>query len=199
LTPPIIGSISLSAVSVAVQVIKVKETIGRESPLAGAINGASDRGALVAACSGASGALRIVDFSGLEVITSSYLVAAFSFLWEGRVPLEPVPVVYVNAGAHLAAELDHAFRAAGVAGWLGSWDGSRLNGVHPVGRLDEHEQLTLSVIAERGQASAPELAKNNEGIGATGWNNRLSKLWQFGLLRRIRKGRLHLYEIPWKD
>lgn len=179
--------------------IPVLATTGRRGILAGAVNGSVDRGLLVAASSARPSATLLVDLSDVTVITSSYVIAAFSFLWEVRPPLQPIPYAFANAVTDVRTELEFALSSAGVAAWLGSWSGTTLYGVQLVGKLDDTQRDTLSIISERGRISVPQLAEIDKTVKSTGWNNRLTALWQLGLLRRVRVGRLYFYEVHWKE
>jgi hypothetical protein len=64
-----------------------------------------------------------------------------------------------------------------------------------VGVLEEKQLITYNAVLLERETDAPTLARKypEEGIGATGWNNRLSALAAKGLLMEISKGRNKSY------
>ena len=65
-----------------------------------------------------------------------------------------------------------------------------------VGTLEEKQKITFEAVLREKEADAPTLAKKHqeiEGIGTTGWNNRLASLANKGLIAETRKGRSKIY------
>ena len=68
-----------------------------------------------------------------------------------------------------------------------------------IGDLDPKQQLTFDLVRERGETDAVELmrehgAKEQEPVGSTAWNNRLSSLVALGLvIEEISSGRTKRY------
>jgi len=66
-----------------------------------------------------------------------------------------------------------------------------------VGPMDDAERRTLMKIAELGEATGAMLERKcpEENIRATGWNNRLKDLYEKRVLRRVKRGREHVYSL----
>lgn len=66
-----------------------------------------------------------------------------------------------------------------------------------VGPIDDAERRTLMKIAELGEATGAMLEREcpDENIRATGWNNRLKDLYEKRVLRRVKRGREHVYSL----
>lgn len=162
--------------------------------LSGAIPGRRLLSALIAATpSAATPTLALLDFSGVEVATASFLrESVIGFRDYARQALPNIYPVVANLPAAVAEELDFFVRTRGDV--LLTCDLDPKNNVvaaRLIGDLDPVQRATFDAVREVGAISAPELAARftDQHIGATAWNNRLSMLANKGLLIERRQGK----------
>jgi hypothetical protein len=165
-----------------------------QTVLSGAIPGRRLLSALIAATPSAdTPTMALLDFTGVEVATASFLrESVIAFRDYARQALPNIYPVVANLPAAVAEELDFFVRARGDV--LLSCDLDAKGDVvtaRLVGDLDPAQRATFDVVREVGAISAPELAARfaDQNIGATAWNNRLSALASKGLLIERRQGK----------
>ncbi|MCY3019629.1 MAG: hypothetical protein NTW87_11445 [Planctomycetota bacterium] len=181
------------------QVIPFTRTHGDVA--AGAARGRAILGELIASLRPASErTLVAVDFAATSVVTASCLresLLAFRDYCRKRDP-SAYPIV-VNMSEETVEELRvllDGTKDAVVAGSL--TPAGQVTGPRVVGWLDTHELATLRAVASfGGKADAPSLKRKHEEehIGVTAWNNRLSALAAKGILLETRQGKSKFY-IP---
>lgn len=137
------------------------------------------------------------DFSGVEVVSASFVREAFismqALLKAQRSPLLPA---IANATPDVREDLQLALKDAGKAMLFCTLaaDG-RPSDVAPVGALESYAAATFALVAARGETDAKELmaAQDDIKIGHTAWNNRLAHLAAIGLVVEIPQGRAKRY------
>jgi hypothetical protein len=164
---------------------------------------------------GDEGLLVVVDFTGIEVATASYIVK--TVLWlamcgrmyagalngteqrslDGTVePLNVFPVVF-GANEEIQQEIDEVFARRGLACLIA---GEIQNGVIAAGavRGSVEPMIARTIRALEGvfEATAEELHAKcpTERVNVTAWNNRLSELIRIRLARRRRQGKFWKYQ-----
>jgi hypothetical protein len=169
------------------------------SQLAGGLQGQAVRPRFEQAVGRAEdGDLLVLDFSGIELVTPSYLRSALGWVWRdvpgGR---ELFPVV-ANLGVDVREDVELALTAAEVKAVFGRWDGVAFTDPEPV-NLDAVELDTFRRVAELEEAAAVDLyLRSDRTIQPTAWSNRLAGLHRDRLLRRRKHGRRLLYSLPWR-
>src|SRR5688572_23864807 len=172
--------------------VLVRAVVGREI-LAGRPRGEQDAAALRhAAREAAIGQRVVLDFQGVEFISTSYFDAAFWPLWSKQLELFPL---LRNVPADSFDELHFVLKdhAAGV--WVD--DGS--NEPRVIGPLDDTLKKTLALVTSRAGTTAGELAELDSSASATGMSNRLAALYDMRLVRRLKEGRQLVYFGAWKE
>lgn len=144
-----------------------------------------------------SGTIVEFDFSGVQLVTGSYLNA-------GIVPAWPISVTYglfpvlARVADHLREDIAITLRDQKLTAWVSAAEPG--TSVDLVG-LDLDP--SLRAIVERtlsGPVSATMLhAESEEGVGRTAWSNRLALLEQYRLLRSYKSGRQLYYIRPWDE
>jgi hypothetical protein len=135
-----------------------------------------------------------LDFSGIEVATSSFLrESVIAFRDYARSTLPNLYPVVANAAEAVAEELTFFLRHRSDALWACDLneDGVPRN-ARLLGELDDVQRATFDLVLELGAASAPSLAAASgvgSGVGPTAWNNRLTNLAARGLLIERRGGK----------
>ncbi len=135
-----------------------------------------------------------LDFTDIDLVTGSWLNAAFVPLvrWAADARNDLFPLV-CNARPDVLEEL------ALVAEWthccfLASEGPEPARRAILVGSLDHAQRATLEAVLDLGPVTGAELERRGgERIGATAWNNRLKDLHGKRLLRRERRGRERVY------
>lgn len=140
-----------------------------------------------------------LDFSGIEVATSSFLrEAVIGFRDYTRQSLPSVHPAVCNLNGGVLEELEFFVRSRGDALWVCDLDGEeQVTNARILGELEAAQQIAFDALREAGCASAPELAERfiDQGIGATAWNNRLSALASKGLLAEGRRGKAKTFSL----
>ena len=162
--------------------------------LSGAVAGRRLLGALIADTpSAATPTCSVLDFSGIEVATASFLrESVIAFRDYARKSLPNIYPVVANLNPVVAEELDFYVRSRGDALWCCDLDAQgKVVAARLIGDLDPVQRATFNAVLETGTVSAPELALRfaDAGIGPTAWNNRLSALASKGLLVERRLGK----------
>ena len=144
-------------------------------------------------------ALVILDFSGVEVATVSFLresVLAFRDIIRGR-RSQYYPIV-ANINDLVREEFIELLRIRG--GGLMTChmsDDRRVREAAPLGQLDPKQQITFDLVQQHGETDAAELmrkyGKSERLKHANAWNNRLSALAAMGLVVERRQGRAKRY------
>lgn len=157
----------------------------------------------------------IVDFSGIESATASYLKATIVWLIQSarlaltngvnhgapHGPHDPIPLsiypVVAGLGADVREELDAVlpgYRLTCLETLKRSERRIQTAVIH--GPLDHALQDTLRALTECGSGTASSLHKRfpDRKISITGWNNRLADLHMLRLAMRRKEGRQWLYE-----
>lgn len=146
-------------------------------------------------CDAPTGATVFFDFTDIDLVTGSWLNAAFVPLvrWAADDRNDLFPVV-CNALPEVLEELSL------VANWTHTCFLAAEGPVPPtratlVGTLDLAQRATLEAVVGLGVATGAGLERRMPGerIGATAWNNRLKDLHGKRLLRRERRGRERVY------
>jgi hypothetical protein len=167
--------------------------------LAGALNGKSLLMSLLQATMSepAEPEPLLIDFSGIEVATASFLresVLALSKIVRSR-RSNFYPVI-ANPNEMVRDELTELTVSRGeVLMTCGVDDGGVVRSTATIGNLDPKQKITFHAVSQRGETDAGELMRQNgEGLKhATAWNNRLSSLAAMGLIVEISRGRSKRY------
>jgi hypothetical protein len=146
-----------------------------------------------------SGDTVILDWTGIEVVTASYLGATFgTFLrmaMAGDLDRYFVMVGLNKAGIDELKLVVEVQKLVALVGELNK-DGS-VHNVESLGFLDPAYAETLQAVQKAKTASAMSLyerARNHTRIGKTAWINRLSNLHRLRLVRKQRIGREYVFE-----
>ena len=139
----------------------------------------------------------ILDFTGVESATGSYLKAlVFGFLEDPAAKLKGAFPVVTRMNSLVREELVYltSLTTYRIVEGL-KFHGDEVVHARLHGELDPALKTTLDVLLRRGAASATELhAKGGESIAITAWNNRLADLYAKRLVMRRRAGKQWLYE-----
>lgn len=134
-----------------------------------------------------------LDFGGVEVATASFLrESVIAFRDYARQSLPNIYPAVANLNASVAEELDFFARSRGDVLWSCKLDlQDNVTAARLIGDLDPALRITFDAVLDSGATSAPELATRfeDERIGPTAWNNRLSALASKGLLVERRQGK----------
>lgn len=174
--------------------ILISELVGHKAILTGSLAGRKVLSHLIAAMQPAAETeIVFLDFAGIDVATSSFLrecVVGFrDFARNGSSNLYPV---VANVSPTVAEELEFFARQRGDVFWSCKRDASgHLSDISLVGELEPVLRVTFDHIKRLGAATAPQLAAigDDEKIGPTAWNNRLSSLAAKGLVVERRVGK----------
>jgi hypothetical protein len=173
--------------------IEVAKVVNR-GVLAGRASGQADQPKLAAAATAAAidGRVRL-DFTGVEVLSSSYFDAAIWPLWTATAELYPA---LAKVPPSAIDDIEIVLKANGAALW---WFADDSRPPAPLGPLDAQLRTTLDHVMAKGEATAGDLLEVDRSIGATAWSNRLAALHQIRLLKRRKDGRRLLYSPAWKE
>jgi hypothetical protein len=134
-----------------------------------------------------------LDFTGIDIATGSFLrEAVLGFRDFSRNAMGTLYPVVANANSTIEEELSIYLADRNDAIWACALSATGdVRQPHIIGKLDASHQRTLGYIVEHRSLSAPELARlqPEEGIGATGWNNRLSNLASKSILMEFKSGK----------
>ena len=166
--------------------------------LAGVSEGVALLPPLIERCDGLPPGAVVLDCRGLVVYTASHFRESALGLREycRRTGADLYPVLG-NVNRKTEEELTLFLRQAGEVFVVCEAD-ARAGVSRPrvLGVLEDKQRLTFDAVARLGRADAAGLraAHPDEGIGLTGWSNRLAALAARGLLRESRHGRGKVYE-----
>ena len=139
----------------------------------------------------------LLDFTGVDVATSSYLregvVRLRDMLRSRRSNFYPI---VANAADTVLEELTMLLHDHGDAMLACVTDGEgRPQKIEPIGRLEGVQQRMFDLVAEKGEIGAVEAQALFPGETATvtAWNNRLAALAERGLVVELSRGRLKRY------
>jgi hypothetical protein len=140
----------------------------------------------------------VLDFAGVELATSSFLSEAVPPLREHlRLRRPPAYVVAANLNAKVREELDELLiRTGDVLLTCQISSTGEVTDTQLAGTLEPKLLETLELVRRRGETSAVELhsdATDSDGIGPTGWNNRLAALASKSLILEVPQGRTKKY------
>jgi len=136
-----------------------------------------------------NGAIAILDFTRVDLVTASYFLAAFEWLWEREV----CPVI-ANTTPEVREEIELALKAANLKALFGTNQDGHLVEVQPF-NLDSTETATYEKIRSLGTATANDLYTLDRQIQPSAWSNRLALLYRYRLLRRQSMGRQLAYSV----
>lgn len=173
--------------------------IGGDDVLAGGIEGKSVLGRLITlVVASATPAPIFLDFRGVIVATGSWLreaVIAFrNYCLNSQLNLYPV---IANPSPKVVEEMELLLKSLNDAMVSCELDeDGRVTSARILGPLEGKQQVTLDAVLALREADAVTLAekyKNEEKVGATGWNNRLAALAAKSILMEIKRGRVKFY------
>jgi hypothetical protein len=134
-----------------------------------------------------------LDFSGVEVATSSFLrEAAIGFRDYARLFLINIYPVAANLAPAVLEELEFFLRARNDVFWVCDLHANEsVSAARVIGDLDPVQRATFDTVRDLKVITAPELAARfpDQSIGPTAWNNRLSGLAAKGLLVERKVGK----------
>jgi hypothetical protein len=141
----------------------------------------------------------VLDFSGVQVVTTSYFFAALWPFWTREDADGPstFPLI-ANANPDVTEELDFVMKHRRIAAWRGRWNGDTFAPDGHLGVVDDSLSLVIRRAREAGSVTAAELSKV-DNTNATAWSNRLASFNKQRLLRRRQLGRTQPYFLPWED
>lgn len=170
--------------------------LGGSTTLAGRLAGEATRPALDEAIGReTSNAAILLDFGGVQLVTSSYFLGAFEWLWNSRVAREKelFPVL-ADVNPESRDEIELALKATGYRTLFWEPDQQKFR---PFG-LDRDATETYDRVVSLEQATATDLFRQDPRIQQTGWSNRLALLYEQRLLSRYKYGRQFVYVPLWR-
>ncbi|MBN9119921.1 MAG: hypothetical protein J0I06_12295 [Planctomycetes bacterium] len=174
--------------------IDLAQTFGTR--LQGRLNGRRDFARLCElASTAAQGEVVHLDFTGVELVTGSWLNEALVPLlrWAADERNDLYPVLQ-GLGDTVRDELVFVASATNTH-FLALSRHSPPRAVL-IGSLDPGQRATLEALMKYPDVTGAELERREPGgekVRATAWNNRLKDLFEKRLLRRVKRGREHLY------
>lgn len=143
-------------------------------------------------------ALVLLDFTGVDLATSSYLSEVLVPLRDHlRHRRQPGYAVATNMNEKVREEVEEMLRRSGDAFLACATDPSgQITDVQLCGNLDDKLQETLKLVSRKRETTAAQLHEETKGvdtIGATAWNNRLATLASKSLVVEILQGRTKKY------
>ena len=174
--------------------LSIYELAERRKILAGSAPGRRLLAALIRATPSAGAPEAVfLDFSGVEVATSSFLrESVIGFRDFARSSLQNIYPVVANTTPAVIEELEFFVKHRNDVLWHCALDDEgTVSDARVIGELDTVQRTTFETVVRLGAATAPELAAQSSGpeIGPTAWNNRLSALAAKGLLIERRNGK----------
>jgi len=135
------------------------------------------------------------DWSGIELATGSYLKAAYLPIF--RSP-HGIPIFTTGINRETRDEIELALQTeTRPIFFLETKSKTKLPGLSFLGHLDDAYQRTLSALTRHDDASASELYSESIGIspqiGKTAWINRLTRMYEMGLIHRTKVGKGYRY------
>jgi hypothetical protein len=142
--------------------------------------------------------LLVMDFSGADLATSSFLSEATLPLRDhARLRRYPGYVVVANLTDEVREEFEEMLRRSGDALLSCTTDADgRIANVRLIGKLDDKLYETFRLVGRNEETTAVQLHEEfqtTDAIGATAWNNRLATLAAKSLVMEILKGRTKKY------
>lgn len=155
--------------------------------------------------------LVIVDFSGIESATASFIKATILHLIRfsqlaadkptGDAPSKGTSILDIYPSVHALStdvreELVEVLASQRLVCLEAlAWNSQEITEARLFGPLDGPLWTTLQALLESGGATASELHERypDERINATAWNNRLADLYRLRLAARVRRGRHWVY------
>jgi hypothetical protein len=142
-------------------------------------------------------ALVVMDFAGVDLVTSSFLSEALMPLREHlRSRRPPGYVVAANLKSKVREELDEFLTRSGDALLTCEFgEGDNATKIELSGMLEPKLLETWELVRSKGETSAVELhgITESDGIGPTAWNNRLAALASKSLVIELPQGRSKKY------
>lgn len=139
----------------------------------------------------------VLDFSNIRIATASYL-REMILPFRDFVRRREAKLVIANCSELILEDLNEVMLARDEALLHCTLDDNgRPQNPRVIGPLDSGLTKVLETLSSHGEVDAPMLAKAypDEGIGSTGWNNRLATLDDKGVLLMSRQGRLKRYSL----
>jgi hypothetical protein len=144
------------------------------------------------------GSLLVLDFAQVDLVTSSYFLGAFGWIWTSpETQNRDLFPVLVNANEETKDEIDLALQAKGFRALFAVYAGGELMDVVPL-NLDKADVETYRMLEALGEATASDLFRTDPRIQPTGWSNRLALLYGYRLVRRRKQGRQLFYALSWR-
>lgn len=141
--------------------------------------------------------VHILDFSGIEFLSSSYFFGALWPFWTREDASGPnVFPLIANATQEISDEISIAMSSRRMGAWHGGFDGQIFAPIGLIGFVDPAHVDALNRAREGHGISAVELSSPE--VKATAWNNRLNALYKQRLLVRHQSGRKYTYYAPWR-
>ena len=163
-----------------------------------------------------SGFIVVVDFSGIELATASYVKATVLWLalcgrlYAGALsaveqrslhgssvePLNVFPVVF-GANEDVQHEIDEVFARRNLPCLVAnSMIGDLIRVGRVLGEIEPAAARTIAALAGFSEATAEDLHEKwpGEGVNITAWNNRLSGLHRIRVARRRKQGKTWKYQ-----
>lgn len=174
-----------------IEVVKLLD----ETRFQGQPRGTRHFGRVCQALSGvAPGETVLLDFSGADVLTGSWISAMLLQLmrWGGSPEVELFFVLVGLTPEHIE-ELRYVSGHARVV-FLIATDAKSPSRVALVGQLDPGQRETLAAVVKIGEATGAALEREYPDTKATAWNNRLRDLYERKrILKRQKQGREQIY------
>ena len=175
-------------------ILDLAKTLGAR--LQGRLNGRRDFARLCELVStAAQGEVVHLDLSGVELVTGSWVNEALVPLlrWAADERNDLYPVLQ---GLDDTAREELAFVAEATNTQFLALDRRSTPRAVLIGSLDPGQRATLEALMQYPDVTGAELERREPGgqkVRATAWNNRLKDLFEKRLLKRIKRGREHLY------
>ena len=152
------------------------------------------------------GDLVVLDFSGIESASASYLkrlLAPFFSMAEvaDRPSCNASPVIIGSDAVDLHEDLENYLEGKGWAIIVARDVDGEMRFDRLIGRLDRAATETLQELQSVKEATAQSLYERHPDrtTNQTAWNNRLAQLVELRVARRRREGRVWIYEPTIKN
>jgi predicted transcriptional regulator len=134
------------------------------------------------------------DWSGITVATGSYLKAAYLPIFQKRsAPL----LISSDLADTVAEDLLIVLENQGLQMLVAKRVKRKQYDISVTGELDAAYRETLDVVrAKRSVTAGALFDEDKKNIGKTAWMNRLSRLYEMGLLTREKIGKEYRYSFP---
>ena len=146
--------------------------------------------------------LVVLDFRGVHLVTSSFFSELVVPLRDHLRLRRPASyLVVANLAGKVAEELDELLiRTREAVLCCTVLASGAVAEPYVLGQLEQKLRETLNLVLKRGETTAVQLRGIGklDGIGATGWNNRLTALANKSLLLEISQGRAKKYRPLWR-